>query len=201
MSEQFAFHELGGNGAAVDRNEGPGSTGSGFVNELRHEFLPGAGFSAYVHGGLAAGHARNHFAHVVHRLRCAQETRPEHAGIAFGFFRQFDGRGHELAQSREIQGLGDEVECAQFQGAHRGLHVAVRGDDGHRNVRRVLLNPFDEFQTVAVGQLHVGQAKIELLRLEHALSGSDVAGGTGIHVHALQRDRQQFAQIRLIIDD
>ena len=78
---------------------------------------------------------------------------------------QLDGGRDQFAQTREIQGLGDEIEGAQFERAHGGLHIAMCGDHGHRYARRVLLHPLDQLQAIAVGQLHVGQAQIEALGL------------------------------------
>ena len=96
--------------------------------------------------------------------------------------------------------LGHEIECAQFERAHGSFHIAMSGNHSHRHARRVLLYPFDQFQAIAVGQLHVGQAQIEVLGLEQSLRVSDAVCRSRIEIHALQRDGQQLAKIRLVID-
>ena len=65
----------------------------------------------------------------------------------------------------------------------------------------ILLHPFDQIQAIAVRQLHVGQAQIEPLGLEQPLRRADRAGNARGEVHALQGDRQELANIRLVIDD
>ena len=55
-------------------------------------------------------------------------------------------------------------------------------------------------KSIAVGQLHVGQAQIELLGLEQALRVGDAVCRSRIEIHALQRDGQQLAKIRLVVD-
>jgi hypothetical protein len=99
-----------------------------------------------------------------------------------------------LRNPARSKGLETKSKAPSFERAHRGFHVAVGGDHGDRHAGRVLLNPFDQIQAVAVGQLHVGQAQVEPLGLEHALRGRHGIGGARTQVHALQCDRQQLAQ-------
>ncbi len=61
VAEQFAFHEFGGNGAAIDGYERAVAARAGFVDELGDQFLPRAGFSGNMHRRLAARHARRSF--------------------------------------------------------------------------------------------------------------------------------------------
>ena len=77
---------------------------------------------------------------------------------------QLQRRRDQLAQRRQVERLGDEVERAELQRAHRGLDIAVRGDDGDRHAGAVLLDPLDEVEAIAVGQAHVGQHEVEPLR-------------------------------------
>ena len=65
---------------------------------------------------------------------------------------------------------------------------------------RVLLDPSDQIEPVAVGQLHVGETQIEALGLEHALGLGNAVGGARTQIHALERDGQQFAQVRFVVD-
>ena len=54
VTEQFTFHQLGRNGAAVDRNERAGSPRPVVVNEPGHHFLAAARLAVDMHRGLAA---------------------------------------------------------------------------------------------------------------------------------------------------
>jgi hypothetical protein len=76
----------------------------------------------------------------------------------------------------------------------------VSGNHRYWNARRVLLHPFDQLQAITVGQLHVGQAQIEALGLEQSLRVRDTVRRSRIKVHALQRDREQLAKIRLVVN-
>jgi hypothetical protein len=76
----------------------------------------------------------------------------------------------------------------------------MSGNYGHGHARRVLLNPFDQLQAIAVGQLHVGQAQIKLLGFEQSLRVGDTVRRSRTEIHALQRNRQQLTKIRLIVD-
>ena len=110
--------------------------------------------------------------------------------------------GDQFAQAGEIERLGDEIEGAEFERAHGGFHVAVRGDHRDRHARGVLLHPLDQIQPVAVGQLHVGQTQIEALGLEQPLRGARrLCAVRGVKIHALQRDGQELAEIGFVVDD
>ena len=92
---------------------------------------------------------------------------------------ELDGAAHQLAQHAQIERLGDEIEGAELERAHRGLDIAVRRDDGDGHVGAVLLDPGHEVEAVAVGQAHVGQAQIEVLALEQLARRAEVGGGAG----------------------
>src|SRR5882672_2630282 len=64
-AEEFTFHELRRNGAAIDGDEGAFTARARLVDHLRHQFLAGAGFAEYVHGGLAASDLADHVAQLL----------------------------------------------------------------------------------------------------------------------------------------
>ena len=112
-----------------------------------------------------------------------------------------DGAAHELAQHAQIERLGDEIEGAQLERAHGGFNIAVRRDDGDRQVGAVLLDPGDEIEAVAVGKAHVGETQIELLVLQQAARGGDIGRGARVEIHAAQREADELEQVGLVIDD
>ena len=114
VTEELAFHEFGGNRAAIDRHERAVAARAGFMNEFRHQFLAGAGFAENMYRRLAARDARNHFAQVLHGRRGAEQAGAEYAGVGVVGVRKLDGGGHQFAQTRKVQGLGDEIEGAQL---------------------------------------------------------------------------------------
>jgi hypothetical protein len=52
MTENFAFEKIGGNGGAVQANEGAAATRAEIVNGARDEFLAGACFSLDENAGI-----------------------------------------------------------------------------------------------------------------------------------------------------
>ena len=156
-----------------------------------------------MHRRLAARDARDHFAHVLHGGGGSEQPRTEYAGIGASLrVRQLDGGRHQLAQTRKIQRLGDEIECAQFQRAHGGLHVAMGGDHRDRNAGGVLLHPFHQFQA----RRRRATACPSGIRSNRSVLSSRCAAPIepatrGARSHPLQGDREELANIRLVIDD
>jgi hypothetical protein len=74
VAEKFAFHQLGGNGAAVDGNEGFVGARPQFMNEPGHQFFAGAGLAADVDRGLAAGQFVNLFTKLCHGRGVAKQA-------------------------------------------------------------------------------------------------------------------------------
>src|SRR5260370_40108424 len=110
VAEQLAFHELGGDGAAVRRYEGSVAAGSRLMDEFRDQFLPGAGLARYVDRGLAARHAVDHLTQLFHGRGRAEQLWSEYGGVRGMFVGHFDGGGHQFAQSGQIQWLRHEIE-------------------------------------------------------------------------------------------
>ena len=106
----------------------------------------------------------------------------------------------DVAQVVEVQRLRNEIECAELQGLHGRLDVAVRGYHRDRHAGRVGLHPFDQFEAVAVGQAHVGQADIEFAVFERLPRACHVFGDDRLHVHPAQRQREQLPDVGFIVD-
>ena len=75
---------------------------------------------------------------------------PGTCASSLGGIGQLERCRDQLAQRREVERFRDEVERTQLQRPHGRFHVAVRRDDGDRQLRPVRLHPFDEAQAVAV---------------------------------------------------
>ncbi len=63
------------------------------------------------------------------------------------------------------------------------------------------LDVLDQFQPVAVGQAHVGQAQAVAALVEQRTRRGDRARGVAGEPHAHQRELEQFADVVLVIDD
>jgi hypothetical protein len=151
--------------------------------------------------GLAARHPLDHLAQLLHRGRSAQELDLRQLQRALGRPAELERGSDQLAQRCDVERLGDEIEGAELERAHRGLDVAVRSDHGHRRLRLVRLDPLDDVETVAVRQPHVGEAQIERAAAQLARRRADGVGRRHVEIHALERDAEQLANIRLVVND
>ncbi|MNF91702.1 hypothetical protein D3C84_743130 [compost metagenome] len=137
------------------------------------------------------------FAQAAHGQRIAQQ--PSVDGCAR--CRHAQGAGDQFAQPREVHRFGQEVEGAGLEGVDRRFEAAVGGNHGHRQVWGALLDMLHQLKTGAVRQAHVGQAQVEGLTLQQRLGFAEVTGAEGVEFHPSQGDFQEFADIRLVVDD
>ncbi len=201
VAEQLAFHQLGRDRAAVHRHERPVAARAGVVDQVRDQLLAGARLAVDVHRRLAARDALDHLAQLLHGARAAEELDLRQLQRAFSGPAELERRGDQLAQRRHVERLGDEIEGAELERAHRGLDVAVRGDHRDRRLRLVRLDPLDDVQAVAVRQPHVGEAQVEGAGAQLARGRADGVGRGHVEIHALQRDAEELADVRLVVDD
>ena len=64
-----------------------------------------------------------------------------------------------------------------------------------------LLDVLHQIQAGAIGQAHIGQAQVERLARQPLARFLDVAGATGVQLHASEGDFQQLADIGFVVDD
>ena len=74
--------------------------------------------------------------------------------------------------------------------------MTAQGTPGH-----VERHPLEQVEAVSIGKAHVGQAQIEALRLEEFLRAGDVTRRLRGELHARQRQRDEFDEVGLIIDN
>ena len=201
VAEQLAFHELGGNRAAVHRHELPIAACAGVVDQVRDQLLARARLAVDVHRRLAARDALDHLAQLLHGARAAEELDLRQLQGAFSGAAELERRRDQLAQRRHVERLRDEIEGAELERAHRSLDVAVRGDDRDRRLRLVRLDPLDDVQAVAVRQPHVGEAQVEGAAPQLASGFVDGVRGDHLEVHPLERDAEQLADVWLVVHD
>ncbi len=203
VAEQLALHKLGRDGAAVHRHERTLVTGAALVDHACDQLLAGARLPVDVHRSLAAGDPRDHVPQLLHDGGASEQARTlQGCGRALaGPSAQLDRAAHQLAQHAQVEGFGNKIEGAELQGAHRGLDIAMGGDDCDRHGGAVFLDPGDQVQPVAVGQAHVGETQVEALRLEEAPCTVEVRRGARRQIHAAQGQAHELEQIGLIVHD
>ena len=85
MSEQLAFDERLGDGAAVDGNEGLTGTGTAGVDGPGHQFFAGATFTGQQDGGPRRRHLVDEFKDLLHPLTGPEQAGVGSAGVEGGF--------------------------------------------------------------------------------------------------------------------
>ena len=73
VAEQFAFQQAGGNGGAVQLDEGALPARAEVVDGARHQFLAGAGFAVDQHGGIGGRHGLHLLEHGLQRAALADD--------------------------------------------------------------------------------------------------------------------------------
>ena len=170
------------------------------VDQARHQFLAGARLATDVDRRLAACQLGDGRADCLHDRGVAKQGVAA-APVAFGKAGEFQRPVDEVAQYLQVDGLGYEIESAQLEGLYRGFHLAVGGDHGDRQIGVLLLDGFDQFQAVAVGQTHVGQTQIEVRLAEQTTCIGQVGRGPRVDIHASERQLKQLANIRFVVDN
>lgn len=200
VAEELAFHQFGGNRAAVHRHERPLDTWPLLVDQARHQLLAATGLATDVDRRLAARQLADLVAQGAHRRRLAEQAVVHRRFLGFRVA-QAQGGCHQLPQATEVDRFGEEVEGTGLERLDRGVQAAVRGDHGHRGLWMALLDVLDQIEAAAVRQAHVGEAQVERLAGQQLAGFLDVAGAAGVQLHAAESDFQQFADIRFIVDD
>lgn len=200
MAEKLAFHQLGRNRPAIDRHKWLAGARSLFVDQPCDQFFAAARLSADVDRRLTARQLVDLFAQIAHGQRVAEQA-PIYRRAGAAHRRHAQRGADQFAQARQINRLGEEVEGAGLQRVDRGFQTAIRGDHRHRQLWMTLLNVLHQVQPRAVGQAHVGQAQVERIALQQRLGFAEVASTEGVEFHPSQGDFQEFADIRLVVDD
>jgi len=65
----------------------------------------------------------------------------------------------------------------------------------------VILNPFNQIEPIAIRQLHVRQAQVEMLGTQLTDGRVQRLCRAHIEIHSLERDLQQLANVWLVVDD
>ncbi len=108
---------------------------------------------------------------------------------------------HQCSQLVQIYRLLDEVEGAGLQRADRRVHAAEGGDHRHGQTGLLMGDEIDQLYAVAVGEIHVGQAEVELLLCQVTSRGRQILGGGRLDAHSPQGDLEKFANVWFVVDD
>jgi len=202
VAEELAFHQLVGDRAAVDRHERTRAAAALSVDGAGDQLLANTRLAGDVHRGLAARDLGDGLAQLLHCGRFAIQA----GGHVFrvGPYRRLllevQRMADEVAQHRQLDRLGDEIERAGLERLHRGVHIAEGGDHRDRRVGELLGNLGDQVNAGAVGQAHVGQAQVVAVAGQVRAGIAQAGCGIAAQSHAAQGHYQQLADIALVIN-
>ncbi len=134
VAEQFAFQQVLGHGAAIDRDERPIAARAGLVNRARQQLFAGAAFAGDHDAGIGAGdHVSLRQALFHHRAARDDFAAPVFGGV--GEAGDLQRLLHLVEQLLLVHRLGEERERAALRGLHGVRNRAVRGEDDHAQAR------------------------------------------------------------------
>jgi hypothetical protein len=206
MAEQFALDQVFGDRGAVDLDEHGIFAQALRVQRARRQFLAGTRLAVDQHPSVGRRHQRDLLAQRLHgnavahdhaaRLKLLLEFQvlaAQPLGLD-GILQNDEGA---LDGERFLQ----EVEGAEFGGAHCGLDVAVARDHDHLGVVFALHQLFQGLQTVDAGQPDIQQDDVRRLVSQNLDALFTTAGEQGLVAFIRQHALQRAADLRLVIDN
>ena len=198
VAEEFALHQVFRDRAAIHRDERLFAARAVQVDRAGRELLAAAGLAVDEHRRLALREAFDQSAHLLDRLRFAEQPVGTRRLRLLGHLQRLLDQRAQLLQR---DGLGQVVERAGLQRSHGVFGAAECGDHRDRNVEALLRDVLDDAQALAVGQPHVGEAQVEGILVEQPHRLADGLRADRIQPHPRQRQLQQFEQVRFVVDD
>jgi hypothetical protein len=210
MTEELIFEEFGGDGGAVDGEEGGIGILAEAVERAGGEFLSGAGFAGDEDGAAGGADFSEEVSDILHGAAVADE------GV------EIDAFGAELAAERGVFAseaadferagdLGEEfieddgfhqiIMCAESEGGDGVFDRGVGGDDEDAEFRLAFEELFEEGETIAIGELDIGDDEIGIEGGELMESARGGASERGVVAFALEEFLEGLGDDGLIIND
>jgi hypothetical protein len=144
VAEELGLHQVAGDRPAVHPDEGLVLARAVLVEGARDELLARARLARDEHRRGGVGHLLQDRVDLLHRRVGADDLVAPLAEalelhVAGAQVARAQRLGDDVADLRQVEGLGDEVEGPAAHRLHRGVDGAVGGDHDHREVGVVLL--------------------------------------------------------------
>ena len=201
MAEELALHELGSNGAAVDRNERTVGARAAVVNQPRDEFLAGARLAARCAPAPAARRPCRSCRAAQHRAAIRRAAR-RRAALAERDSSLQRAVRRCCAGCFEVERLRDEVEGAELERRDGRFDVAVRRDDGDRHAGRMVCIHSTSSRPSPSGRRMSVRAQVERASSSKPRA-LPLATSPRFRVSMSMRpaSAQQFADVGFVVDD
>ena len=210
MAEQLAFEQVLGNRRAVQRDEGLAGAGAEIVQAARHPLLAAASVATQEDVHRGAGQLEDLPAQVFHRLRYAKQLRLDlvlagkllaQLAVLANQAALVQGAAHTVEQTLGGEGLFDKVVGTLAQGLYRHGHIAVTGNQDHRQVAIQLQQLVQQLQAVGARHTHIADHHPGKVAVDERQG----LGRTGATAHMqtgqLQPLLHGLTDCRFIVDD
>ena len=166
VAEQFGLHQFMRNRSAIHLHQRRVGAAAAVVQDARRQAFAGAGFATDEQRRI--GHRREPREHVAGADRSGAGTAEAVYVVASRLrchlvrdaaLRATAARGacDNQRQPFQVARLGEEIQRAEFERAHRIRHGAVAGEENPLGADVLLARLFEKIQAVAIGQIHVRQ--------------------------------------------
>src|SRR6266581_352607 len=206
VAEEFAFQQMVGNGAAIDRNERPAAARIALMNQTRHHTLAGSALAGEEHDAVGGGdlidkafdfqHGRTDEAVAV--LLAADHDLAQRPIFRLQVAHALD-LPHPVDDLVITDGLHDVVGSPGLEGLHRSIHRGEGGahDEGRLDAGGPHLG--DQFDPILVGKADVAQGQVDLARTEYSHGITRGGGGADIVAGRANGHRDKLAKRQLVI--
>src|SRR6185369_170489 len=174
VAEELRLEQVLRDRRGVDRDERAARARAVLVQRVGDEFLAGPRLAGDEDGDDALAQAPDRTEDVLHRRRLPEDLRHLGGNGVAGAFVQalLDGATNEVDRLRDVEGLGQVVERAALERAHRAVEVRVRGHDDDRQVAMLRLDRVEQVDPRSARHADVGHQDLRLAVLER---GQDIA--------------------------
>jgi len=208
MAEEFGFDELGGNGGAIDLDEGSRLALAHGVDLARHDFLARAIGAGDHHPGIGRGDLGDDGADVLERRTGTDHVHPAFLALPLSEDNRLlaerlpiggvaEGDKHAV----EVEGLFDEVIGPCLQGLHRQLHGRMARHDDDRSLHAFERQGLHDFHPILARHLDITEHRVEPAVERGLQTGIAVLRLGHLVLFILQYVLQGVADELLVVDD
>jgi len=205
VAEKFGFDEFGGDGGAIQSDEGIFAARGFFVNSARDEFLAGAGFAEDTDAGFAGGDAIDLGEKFFHRGPTADELvfAEAVAELAVFVFEAGEAEGIFYGDEELVGGerLFEKIESAEFGGFDGHFDVGLAGDENDGRFDAGVFQVFEKLDAAFAGHDDVGKNQVKGFGAEKFEGAGRVVANGGFMASEAKGARKRGQRIGVVIDE
>ena len=210
MAEQLALEQVLGNRRAVQRDKRLAGAVAEIMQATGNPLLAAAGVAAQEDIHRGAGQFEDLPTQGFHRPRDAEQLRLDmvfkgelltQLAVLADQTALVQRAAHAVEQAFGGKGLFDKVIGALAQRLHRHRHIAMPGDQNHRQIAVALQHAVEQLQAIGAGHAHIADDDAGVVTVDQRQRG--LRRGAAVHAKAgqLQPLLHRLADGRFIVDD